>query len=54
MYLSGEETTYLSNGKAIGFLKDYDDGKFTFMTILPEDENVDINEFIANLTPEEY
>ena len=24
------------------------------MTILPEDENVDINEFIANLTPEEY
>lgn len=54
MFLSGEESTYLSNGKAIGFLKDYDDGKFTFMTILPEDENVDINEFIANLTPEEY
>ncbi|MBP5417724.1 MAG: serpin family protein [Clostridiales bacterium] len=54
MFLSGEESTYLSIGKASGFLKDYDDGKFTFMTILPKDENEDINEFIANLTPEEY
>ncbi|MBR5425876.1 MAG: serpin family protein [Clostridiales bacterium] len=53
-FLSSEESTYLSTDKASGFLKYYDDGKYAFMTILPEDENVDINEFMANLSSDEY
>lgn len=53
-FLSGTEDTYLSSEKATGFMKDYDDGKYAFMTILPKDITVDINEFIAEMTPEEY
>lgn len=53
-FLSSEEQIYLSNGKASGFIKDYDDGKYAFMTILPNDEKADISQFIADMTPEEY
>lgn len=53
-FLSSEESTYLSTDKARGFLKYYDDGKYAFMTILPEDENIDINDFMANLSSDEY
>lgn len=52
--LNGEEGTYFSNSKAEGFTKDYDDGKYTFLTILPKDEKVDINEFIADFSAEDY
>ncbi|MBO4474438.1 MAG: serpin family protein [Clostridiales bacterium] len=53
-FLSSTEVAYLSSDEAVGFLKDYDDGKYTFMTILPNDVSVDINEFIADMTAEEY
>lgn len=53
-FLTSEENIYLSNGKASGFVKNYDDSKYAFMTILPDDEKVDINQFIADMTPEEY
>ena len=53
-FLSGEEQVYLNNGKASGFLKNYDDGKYAFMTILPDDEKADINQFVADMTAEEY
>lgn len=53
-FLNSTESVFLNNEKATGFLKDYDDGKYAFMTILPNDKAMDINEFIANMTPEEY
>ena len=53
-FLSGAEEIYLDNGEAIGFLKPYDDGKYAFMTILPNDDSIDINEFMADMSPEEY
>lgn len=53
-YLRGTEDIYMESETATGFLKDYDDGKYAFITILPQDADVDINEFIANMTPEEY
>jgi len=53
-FLLSNERFYLDNGKATGFLKPYEDGKYGFMTILPNDESVDINDFMANMTPEEY
>lgn len=52
--LSGSEGVYFCSTKAEGFAKDYDDGKYTFLTILPKDESVDINEFMANFTSEDY
>lgn len=53
-FLSSTESMYLSNSEATGFLKEYDDGKYAFMTILPNDESIDINEFMADMTSEEY
>ncbi|MBO4495675.1 MAG: serpin family protein [Clostridiales bacterium] len=53
-FLNSTESVFLNNEKATGFLKDYDDGKYAFMTILPNDKAMDINEFIANMTTEEY
>ncbi|MBP5186019.1 MAG: serpin family protein [Clostridiales bacterium] len=53
-FLSSTESLYLSNSEAQGFLKEYDDGKYAFMTILPNDESIDINEFMADMTPDEY
>ena len=53
-FLYGSENIYLENGEAIGFLKPYEDGKYAFLTILPEDRDVDINEFMADMTAEEY
>ncbi len=54
MFLSSTESLYLSNSEAKGFLKEYDDGKYAFMTILPNDESIDINEFMADMTADEY
>ena len=54
MFLSSTESMYLSNSEAKGFLKEYDDGKYAFMTILPNDESIDINEFMADMTADEY
>jgi len=53
-FLSSTESLYLSNSEAQGFLKEYDDGKYAFMTILPNDESIDINAFMADMTTDEY
>ncbi len=53
-FLSSTESLYLSNSEAQGFLKEYDDGKYAFMTILPNDESIDINAFMADMTSDEY
>ena len=54
MFLSSTESLYLSNDEATGFIKEYDDGKYAFMTILPNDASIDINEFMADMTSDEY
>ncbi|MBO4650201.1 MAG: serpin family protein [Clostridiales bacterium] len=53
-FLSSTESLYLSNDEATGFIKEYDDGKYAFMTILPNDASIDINEFMADMTSDEY
>ncbi len=53
-FLGSTESVYLSNDEAVGFIKAYDDGKYAFMTILPNDESLDINAFMADMTAEEY
>ena len=53
-FLFSTESIYLHNADATGFIKEYDDGKYAFMTILPNDENVDINTFVANMSADDY
>ena len=45
---------YLEGDRATGFLRDYKGGQYAFLTILPDDEDVDINEFMQGFTPDEY
>lgn len=53
-YLNSYEKGYLHNDDCIGFIKDYNDGKYAFVAILPNDGNVDINEFMAQMTADDY
>ena len=53
-FLSSTENIYLEGAGATGFIKPYEDGKYGFMAILPDDENIGINEYIASMTPEAY
>lgn len=43
------ETTYLVDDQAIGFVKGYSGGKYSFAVLLPQ-EGVDIHDYISNLT----
>ncbi|MGN0347243.1 MAG: serpin family protein [Lachnospiraceae bacterium] len=52
--LMGEEFAYLENDTAIGFLKYYEDDQFAFMAILPNDEDVSLQEFLENFDGEDY
>lgn len=49
--MNSEESKYLDDGKATGFIKDYKDSKYSFAALLPG-EDVDIYEYIAGLTGE--
>lgn len=55
-FLSGnqEDAKYLEGENATGFLKEYEGGKYAFLTILPDDEEADINEFMQDFTSDEY
>ncbi len=55
-FLSGnqKDAKYLEGDTATGFLKEYEGGKYAFLTILPDDEEADINEFMQNFSSEEY
>nr|MCR5057689.1 hypothetical protein [Clostridiales bacterium] len=55
-FLSGnqEDAKYLEGENATGFLKEYEGGKYAFLTILPDDEESDINEFMQDFTSDEY
>ena len=53
MMMSDGET-YIASDTAEGFSKSYKGGKFSFVGLLPKDENTDINEFAASLDGEEW
>lgn len=49
--MHSEEGIYLQNDQATGFMKPYQDGKYSFAALLPN-EGVDIYDYIAGLTGE--
>ena len=49
--MHSEETVYLQDEKAIGFMKPYSGSKYNFAVLLPN-EGIDIYEYIAGLTGE--
>lgn len=51
--MSSKESQYIDTGKATGFIKNYKDGKYSFVALLPN-EDIDINEYIASLTGEDF
>jgi len=53
-FLDDTEHVYFNNGKAEGFLKPYVEGNYAFMTILPHAKGVDINQFMSEMTAEDY
>ena len=50
--MHSEETVYLQDENATGFMKPYSGSKYSFAALLPN-EGVDINEYIAGLTGED-
>ncbi len=46
-----EESKYIEDENTTGFIKDYADGKYSFVALLP-DENVDFEEYVSSLTGE--
>lgn len=52
--LHGSENAYYETEKAIGFIKAYEGGQYSFLTILPNDESISANEFVKNFTAEDY
>ncbi len=53
-FLHDTEHVYFNNGKAEGFLKPYAEGNYAFMTILPHAKGVDINQFMSEMTADDY
>lgn len=49
--MSSEESKYLDDGKATGFIKNYSGGKYSFAALLPN-EGIPISDYIAGLTAE--
>ncbi|MCR5685093.1 MAG: serpin family protein [Lachnospiraceae bacterium] len=52
--LSSREHMYFTGFEAQGFLKFYEDSKYAFMAILPDDESVSINDFVMNLPDDAF
>ena len=53
-FLFGSEHTYLENGEAVGFRKNYEGGQYSFVAMLPKDEKVSIRDFASGLTYDKY
>ena len=49
--MNSEEYKYLDDGKAVGFIKDYKDGKYSFAALLPN-EDIGIYNYIKGQTTE--
>ena len=47
-FMNSQESLYLDDGKAVGFIKDYAGGKYSFAALLPN-ENVDLSKYIGTL-----
>ena len=52
--LSSEENWYLSSDTAQGFLKYYEGGKYAFMAMLPDDDSISINDYVASLSDDAF
>ena len=52
--LHGEEYYYLENGEATGFIKYYEGGQYAFVAILPKDESMSADEFLAGFTGDDF
>lgn len=50
-YLHSEESTYLDDGMATGFLKPYEGGRYSYLALLPN-EDITMEEYLASLTGE--
>jgi serpin B len=48
-FMASDEHTYLDDGKATGFIKDYAGENYSFAVLLPN-EGVDINDYLSQLT----
>ena len=48
-FMTSDEHTYLDDGKATGFIKDYAGENYSFAALLPN-EGVDINDYLSQLT----
>ncbi len=51
--MRSEESKYLDDGKATGFIKPYADGHYSFIALLPN-EDVSIQDYIASMTGEGF
>ena len=52
-FLCNVEWRYFESDKATGFMKNYEDG-YAFIAILPKDDTISANEFLAGFTGEDY
>ena len=52
--LHSMEGTFFETDKATGFIKEYKGGDYAFVAILPKDESINANEFLADFTAEDY
>ncbi len=52
--LHSMEGTFFETDKATGFIKEYKDGDYAFVAILPKDESINANEFLADFTADDY
>lgn len=53
-YLAGSTSLYIEAADATGFIKPYNDGRFAFMAILPDDESMTGNDYLQNMTADDY
>ena len=53
-FLHGEADAYIFCPDAIGFLKNYDGDKYAFMAFVPTDDTITANEYLANMTGEDF
>lgn len=51
--MSSVENKYIDDGKATGFIKNYKDGKYAFVALLPNTD-ISLDEYIASLTGEGF
>lgn len=51
--MTSEETKYIKDNKARGFIKPYKNGDYSFVTILP-DEGISVNDYVSAMSGESF